>query len=223
MAERPAFPMGRFTTRFLMAFALLLAAFYEAGPLFARLLLPAMEAEMRFLRPGYRIALSMAEESRIQYQVDIPVAWTDASGKRQDGIVKTGRLPAANASIHPILILSVLLAWPTVPWGKKWILIALSLPILFLVELLDLPLHILWKAESGLPLEGLSAGIIQFWGHVLNNGGKQFLSLAAVLLSLGGYAALIGKEKGEAGKGRPGRNDPCPCGSGKKFKNCCKE
>ena len=22
--------------------------------------------------------------------------------------------------------------------------------------------------------------------------------------------------------GRVGRNDPCPCGSGKKFKNCCK-
>jgi len=22
-------------------------------------------------------------------------------------------------------------------------------------------------------------------------------------------------------KGRPGRNDPCPCGSGRKFKRCC--
>ena len=21
--------------------------------------------------------------------------------------------------------------------------------------------------------------------------------------------------------GKPGRNDPCPCGSGKKFKQCC--
>ena len=24
-----------------------------------------------------------------------------------------------------------------------------------------------------------------------------------------------------AAKGEPGRNDPCPCGSGKKFKKCC--
>jgi uncharacterized protein YecA (UPF0149 family) len=23
------------------------------------------------------------------------------------------------------------------------------------------------------------------------------------------------------GKQKVGRNDPCPCGSGKKFKNCC--
>ena len=22
-------------------------------------------------------------------------------------------------------------------------------------------------------------------------------------------------------KGRPGRNDPCPCGSGRKYKKCC--
>ena len=22
-------------------------------------------------------------------------------------------------------------------------------------------------------------------------------------------------------EGRPGRNDPCPCGSGKKYKKCC--
>ena len=24
-----------------------------------------------------------------------------------------------------------------------------------------------------------------------------------------------------SGAGRPGRNDPCPCGSGKKYKKCC--
>ena len=23
------------------------------------------------------------------------------------------------------------------------------------------------------------------------------------------------------GSGQPGRNDPCPCGSGKKYKKCC--
>ena len=25
----------------------------------------------------------------------------------------------------------------------------------------------------------------------------------------------------KATKGKPGRNDPCPCGSGKKYKKCC--
>jgi len=29
------------------------------------------------------------------------------------------------------------------------------------------------------------------------------------------------QEAESAGKGQPGRNDPCPCGSGKKYKKCC--
>ncbi len=31
----------------------------------------------------------------------------------------------------------------------------------------------------------------------------------------------IGKRQPKKGEERPGRNDPCPCGSGKKFKKCC--
>ena len=31
----------------------------------------------------------------------------------------------------------------------------------------------------------------------------------------------IGKRQPKKGAERPGRNDPCPCGSGKKFKKCC--
>jgi hypothetical protein len=222
MADGQAFSVKRFGIGFLAAFTLLLAVFYAAGPLFARLLLPVMEAEMRFLKPSYRIELAFAGRDRIEYRIDVPFPWTDQSGKRQDGVTKEGRLPASNVSIHPILVLSVLLAWPTVPWRKKGNLILLSLPVILAVELLDLPLHILWRAESGIPLETLSAGIVRFWGHVLSNGGKQFLSLAAVFLSLGAYV-LFEKRKGAAVRVTVGRNDPCPCGSGKKFKNCCKE
>ena len=29
------------------------------------------------------------------------------------------------------------------------------------------------------------------------------------------------KQKGVVAKKTPGRNDPCPCGSGKKYKHCC--
>ncbi|MEL7335017.1 MAG: SEC-C metal-binding domain-containing protein [Planctomycetota bacterium] len=28
-------------------------------------------------------------------------------------------------------------------------------------------------------------------------------------------------KKFAAGRKRPGRNDPCPCGSGRKYKKCC--
>ena len=31
----------------------------------------------------------------------------------------------------------------------------------------------------------------------------------------------INKQPVNAGNKKPGRNDPCPCGSGKKYKHCC--
>lgn len=34
---------------------------------------------------------------------------------------------------------------------------------------------------------------------------------------------LLRRPTNQAAVGRVGRNDPCPCGSGKKFKNCCLE
>jgi preprotein translocase subunit SecA len=43
-----------------------------------------------------------------------------------------------------------------------------------------------------------------------------------------GQAVKAGSDSGEVVKKKPivkgqkiGRNDPCPCGSGKKYKNCC--
>ena len=216
------FSFSRFTGRLLLFFPLFLFIFFLAGPSVSRLLLPVMETEMRVLRPHYNIALSYTEPARITYKIAIPFVWTDETGKRQEGIVKEGRLPASNVAIHPILVLSALLAWPTVPWKKKGTLVILSLPFILAAELLDIPLHILWKVENGIPLETLSAGLIQFWGHVLNNGGKQFLSLVAIFLSLGAYTFFNRRREKEAGV-PVGRNDPCPCGSGKKYKNCCME
>ncbi len=35
------------------------------------------------------------------------------------------------------------------------------------------------------------------------------------------HKARNAKSKGRRAKSKPGRNDPCPCGSGKKYKKCC--
>jgi uncharacterized protein YecA (UPF0149 family) len=36
-------------------------------------------------------------------------------------------------------------------------------------------------------------------------------------------AGLAGKQKPVLSGKKPGRNEPCPCGSGKKYKKCCGE
>lgn len=113
------FSFSRFLGRLLVFFPLFLFLFFLAGPLISRGFIPVMETEMRIIRPHYDIALSYGEPARIAYKIAIPFVWRDEAGKRQEGIVKEGRLPASNVAIHPILVLSALLAWPTVPWKKR--------------------------------------------------------------------------------------------------------
>jgi preprotein translocase subunit SecA len=44
------------------------------------------------------------------------------------------------------------------------------------------------------------------------------------LSELSNVAAIVRRMSSPVASGRPkvGRNDPCPCGSGKKFKKCCR-
>ena len=43
----------------------------------------------------------------------------------------------------------------------------------------------------------------------------------AKVTSEGGAGDKTVKKQPVAKKAKVGRNDPCPCGSGKKYKNCC--
>ena len=42
-----------------------------------------------------------------------------------------------------------------------------------------------------------------------------------VQLKDGSQTAFFLKDKPQVKRAKIGRNDPCPCGSGKKYKNCC--
>jgi hypothetical protein len=98
MADGKAFPVKRCAVRFLAAFAVLLAVFYAAGPLFARLLLPVMEAEMRLLRPAYRIELTLAGRDRIEYRIDVPFP---GPTRRESGRTASRRKDASRRATCP--------------------------------------------------------------------------------------------------------------------------
>ena len=75
-------------------------------------------------------------------------------------------------------------------------------------------------AADGDPgLNYLCAGYQSFFRHA-----DPYLRRVAALWRRGADPALIMPElrrAEEAGRRRTGRNDPCPCGSGKKYKQCC--
>jgi len=85
----------------------------------------------------------------------------------------------------------------------------------------ECPKHRFIKTPNGEPgLNYLCAGYKKFFGHI-----DPAMREMALLVQNGRPAAdIMSKVDTPAGKpwtGPVGRNDPCPCGSGKKFKKCC--
>jgi SEC-C motif domain protein len=67
---------------------------------------------------------------------------------------------------------------------------------------------------------------VDFSAHYLDNGHERALQEKAEFKRIGGewiYTRPIrqGPAPIKAAQPKPGRNDPCPCGSGKKYKHCC--
>jgi pyruvate/2-oxoglutarate dehydrogenase complex dihydrolipoamide dehydrogenase (E3) component len=57
--------------------------------------------------------------------------------------------------------------------------------------------------------------------EVTTDGGKQILEAKNIVLATGSEARMLPGLKPVLAKKVVGRNDPCPCGSGKKYKKCC--
>lgn len=75
-----------------------------------------------------------------------------------------------------------------------------------------------WANEDGTPV---SAGQETRLGW-LEEAAQAVREVAAGWDALGQPGpVLVEISSGQAGSGGPGRNEPCPCGSGKKYKKCC--
>jgi len=94
-----------------------------------------------------------------------------------------------------------------------------------------------WSSQSewlGLEIHGLEdgqpgdkTGIVDFSAHFTTEGKKQEHRERALfrfepIEGAWVFVDALNRNKEPVVKGpQPGRNDPCPCGSGKKFKKCC--
>lgn len=72
--------------------------------------------------------------------------------------------------------------------------------------------------------EGDETGMVEFSATYEEHGKTRVLHERSLFTREGGAWRYVGREKGrpvqrEAPK--VGRNDPCPCGSGQKYKKCC--
>ena len=194
--------------------------FYFLGPFYSRMFIPLFAHEIEWIRPGYKVQeLALKDGKRMSYIVAAPVIIPRENGKTAIAEAELrGSALVSFLYINPIILFSILLAWPTLSIKDKAWSFMISLPFLAVITLIDMPFHLLYLMETDIPVLTTYDRIIVLWGKILNNGGRQFLSILVALLSIAPHYLL--KPVITVGK-QVGRNDPCPCGSGKKYKKCC--
>lgn len=75
------------------------------------------------------------------------------------------------------------------------------------------------RTEAGTAAD--DTGRVEFVAHYLSEGRPGTLHETSRFVRRDGQWLYVGGDIAETPAPRPGRNAPCPCGSGRKFKRCC--
>ena len=174
--------------------ALLIAAMF-LGQHYVELLLPLYRWEIAGLNPDYRIAslalINGQGEGLVQLKIEAAHQFLFAGKIIPAGTVFSSSTLLGHVVLHPLLMFSVLLAWPGISGRGRLALVVIALPWLALVEMLDVPL-LLTGSITDLLLSQLAPYLasdswIVHWTYFLESGGRLALSLAAALATLGCY------------------------------------
>jgi hypothetical protein len=219
----------RFLGRLFLACLAVVAFFYIIGSFYIRLFPPVFSWEIENLNPEYKVVNSdIIKNKGINYlQIDIKIKAPksqDLKEPLESSHVTRHKAQASALCIAPIIIFSLILAWPALPLNRRLKAFVFSLPLIVLIECLDYPIIFMSNIASVYSDNTAANAIFKIWSHILNNGGRQFLSLIAFLLVIAPHYLKQDTKPIPAPIKNPvgtARNAPCPCGSGIKYKNCC--
>ncbi|HPQ44144.1 MAG TPA: SEC-C domain-containing protein [Syntrophales bacterium] len=211
-----------FIIRFLSAFVLVSALFYLFGSVYARILLPIFAFEIELVHPEYEILSYGMEEVQnegesIYYVIKIKREIVNKIGVPLYGTTVRLTTVASALYIQPIIIFSLLLSWPVLSIRDRGRGLVAAIPLTIAAASIDIPVFFICRIEKGFPVSSLSGQIRLMMDTFFSNGGRQFLALLVVLVTIG----LIQMTKPPRISPDTGPNNPCPCGSGKKYKHCC--
>lgn len=206
--------------------------FYLINPFYVRLYLPLIAAQLEWMDSAYDVEKSeILTINRVQY-LQYTITVSKPVPNRPYTLGEMGntfqlKAQANTLCIAPIIVLSLILAWPGISLFIRLRTFLLSLPLIVIVNALDLPLIFIAIIESVHSTSTIGNTALSVWSHILN-GGRQFLALAAFLISIAPIYIRLDRHPPHKASPRtsaptipPRRNDPCPCGSKKKYKNCC--
>jgi len=222
-STRRHFAIVGFTIRLVLACCLMTMLFLYAGPYYVQAVLPLIKKQIQWFHSDYVIHELIFETQGMSREISVKISivrpFTDDFGKTGNWRDVSYSIHASTLYSHPIIIFSLLMAWPGLSIKRRLLSMCFACVLLFVVIVVDHPFHLISQAERGLIVNTFLGQIREFWVFMLTNGGRQFLSVLLVLLSISyEYFKLPGPQVKQK---QVSRNSPCLCGSGKKFKHCC--
>jgi hypothetical protein len=206
------------------SYIVLTAVFSQIGSLYSRLFLPIFQFELALFLPELKVdsvALKNYRGEKVIRVTGRATRYVETEGKisRVDYELDS-KVPVVNQYLHPVIIFSVLLAWPGITLRERFWAFLTALPFLVLVEALDIPLVIisqcLGKLKEASPDLSPDHAFPIYWANLLNVGGRYALSILAACMALASLriCQILTMPM-------PSPKDLCPCGSGKQYRRCC--
>lgn len=177
---------------FLAVAGVLTGLAYAAGDALPESLLPLFRWELGWLMNDFRVDYLDLQENEGETVVLMQATLREyrvVSGHMiPPGIGIDASTLALHAWAHPILLFSLLAAWPDIPLAQKPMLLLGGVPWVLLAELMDIPVilwgavedMLYWQADPALRNPPLGA-IIQ---HALDGGGRYGLTLLFSLFAV---------------------------------------
>ncbi|WP_189836497.1 hypothetical protein [Sulfurirhabdus autotrophica] len=173
---------------FLIAYLALLALSLQFGHRYVELLLPIYHWEIGWLTPDYRILSLGLQDNRGEEVIALNLQLMHYIVVEEHVLSPGGNISSSTLAGHAlqdaVLMLSLLAAWPTRRFYKRLLLLAGAVPVLLLVEMLDIPLMLLGSMDD-LILSRVApdaSSFLVYWMHFLDGGGRLALSIVGALL-----------------------------------------
>jgi hypothetical protein len=168
--------------------------------------------------PEYEFNTGLGEEgTTIFMQVEAQKKLLNEPGKA--AVIKFGtQIDVGLIYSIPLIFFPLLFAWPGLTPRYRLKAAIIILPVIFLLAMIDASSTLIYLMEKKFHDDTLGYEVRYHFSRVMSRGGRQFLGL---LLFGAAVAPFYLKKPATAIGPAPGRNAPCPCGSGKKYKNCC--
>lgn len=158
------------------------------GRWYVQACLPLYAKSIELLAPQWRIDALTITQTRLDNIVKLDITpvrdYHVGLGTLRKGYTLTSTTLTGHAIIHPIIILSLLLPWILLRWRSRWYGLLMIVPLLVLVEMLDIPV-VLVGALQDLIYANVGPDLSPPWVVTamtgLNGGGRLALAIAAAL------------------------------------------